>query len=129
MSRSIRSSRFSLRSRASSVRSSVVRPVLPWLRSARACRTQLPSADGVRSSSRATAPIVFPSSNTSRTAPTMNSSENCRRARLPACFDPILAIVSTFRTMSTKPDQAQSAGVASGRSGVRAVFNTIAISV
>ena len=36
----------------------------------------------------------------------MNSSENCRRARLPACFDPILAIVSTFRTMSTKPDQA-----------------------
>ena len=63
----------------------------------------------LRSSSRATAPIVFPSSNTSRTAPTMNSSENCRRARLPACFDPILAIVSTFRTMSTKPDQAHQA--------------------
>ena len=39
----------------------------------------------------------------------MNSSENCRRARLPACFDPILAIVSTFRTMSSNPDQAQHA--------------------
>src|SRR5476651_594320 len=43
MSRSMRNSRFSLRSPANSARSSVVRPVLPFGRSARACRTQLPS--------------------------------------------------------------------------------------
>jgi len=44
----------------------------------------------------------------SRTAPAMNSSVNCRRARLPALRDPILDIVSAFRKVSTKPDQAQS---------------------
>jgi hypothetical protein len=39
----------------------------------------------------------------------MNSSVNCRRARLPALVDPILDIVSAFRKVSTKPDQAQTA--------------------
>jgi len=40
--------------------------------------------------------MVLPSSNTSRTAPPMNSSENRRRARRPALRDPILDIVSAF---------------------------------
>src|SRR4051812_42874098 len=87
MSRSKRNSRLSLRRLASSARSSVVSPVRPFVRSARACRTQLPSADGVKSNSRATAPTVLPSSNTNLTAPAMNSSENCRRARRP---DPVI---------------------------------------
>ena len=68
--------RFSLRSRASSSRSAVVRPVRPPLRSARARSTHCRKADSVRSNSRATAPTVFPSSNTSRTAPARNSSLN-----------------------------------------------------
>ena len=55
-----------------------------------ACLTHFVSADGVRSSSRATAPTVLPSSKTSRTAPVLNSSLNCRRARRPALRDPIL---------------------------------------
>ena len=54
----------------------------------------------------ATAPTVLPSSKISRTAPIRNSSLNCRRARLPAVRDPMLDIVSTFRNVSTKPDQA-----------------------
>jgi hypothetical protein len=37
----------------------------------------------------------------------MNSSENCRRTRRPNLSDPILAIVSAFRKMSTRSDQAQ----------------------
>ena len=85
----------------------VVRPVLPFVRSARACFTHVARADGVRSNSRATAPTVLPSSITSRTAPVLNSSVNCRRARLPVFLDSILDIVSTFRNVSTKPDQAQ----------------------
>ena len=80
--------------RASSARSSVVSPVLPFVRSARACFTHCARADGVRSNSRATAPTVLPASKTSRTAPILNSSLNCRRARLPAFVDPILDIVS-----------------------------------
>src|SRR5258708_374471 len=108
MSRSSARIRFSLRSRASSSRSAVVRPLLPFVRSACACRTQFASDDGVRSRSRETAPIVLPSSNTSRTAPAMNSSVNRRRARRPVLLDPILDIVSALQKMSTKPDQAQS---------------------
>ena len=64
------------------------------------------SADGVRSRSRATMAIVLPSSSTSRTAWPRNSSSNCRRGRrrfVPGIRD----IVSTFRKMSTKPDQTQ----------------------
>ena len=48
ISRSLRSSRFSLRRRASSSRSAVVRPVQPCVRSARAWSTHLRSADSVR---------------------------------------------------------------------------------
>ena len=57
MSRSSCELRFSLRSRASSSRSAVVRPVLPFVRSARARLTQSPQRRvSVRSRSRATAP-------------------------------------------------------------------------
>src|SRR5206468_5151108 len=108
MSRSIRSSRFSLRSRDSSARSSLVKPVLPLVRSACARATQTPSEEGVRSSSRATAPMVFPSSKTRRTAPTLNSEVNLRRARLPADLVCILDIISAFQIVSIKSGQAQS---------------------
>ena len=106
-SRSMRSSRTSLRRRASSSRSTPVSPVRPLVRSACARRTHSANADGVRSSSRATAPTVLPSSRTSRIAPALNSSLHCRRTRLPAVRNPILDIVSAFRNVSTKPDQAQ----------------------
>ena len=106
MSRSSWTIRSSLRSRASSSRSAVVSPVLPCVRLACACLIQLPSDEGVKSRSRAMAPIVLPSSNTSRTAAAINSSVNCRRARRPVFLDPILDIVSAFRKVSTKPDQA-----------------------
>ena len=85
-------------------------PLLPCVRSACPARTQPASAEGVRSNSRATAPTVRSSSRTSRTAPALNSSVNCRRTRRPALLDPILAIVSASRKMSTKPDQAQFEG-------------------
>jgi hypothetical protein len=117
MSRSMRSSRLSFRNCASSARSSIVRPVRPFVRSARACQTQLANENGVRSSSRATAPIVLPSSNISRTAPARNSSENCRRTRRPDPCDPILAIVSAFRMMPTESDQAQYRGRAATMGG------------
>ena len=96
--------RFSLRSRASSSRSAVVRPVRPPLRSARARSTHGRKADSVRSNSRATAPTVFPSSNTSRTAPARNSSLHCRRDRRRVVAA-IRDIVSTFRNVSTRSDQ------------------------
>ena len=107
MACSIRSSRFSLRNVASSARSSVVRPVFPFVRSALACLTQSPSAEGVRSRSRAAAPTVFPSSKTNRTAPALNSGENPRRTRLPELAFCIRDIVSTFQIVSTKSGEAQ----------------------
>ena len=65
ISRSCRRIRCSFRSRASSARSAVVRPVWPFvLRSARA---HYPSDDSVKPRSRASA-RVFPSSRTNRTA-------------------------------------------------------------
>ena len=67
----MRNSRLSLRKAASSVRSSVVSPVLPLVRSARACSTQLRSDDSVNPKSRAAAATVFPSSRTRRTAPVL----------------------------------------------------------
>src|SRR5690606_24481649 len=106
-SRSMRSSRFSLRNRVNSSRSSFVSPLLPFVRSAWACRTQRLSAEAVRSNSRATAPTALPSSRTNRTAPSLNSSENRRRARRPPLPDRIRDIVSTFRNVSTETDQAQ----------------------
>jgi hypothetical protein len=54
-------------------------------------------------------PIVLPSSNTSRTAPAMNSSVNRRRGHRPVFFDPTLDIVSAVRKMSTTPHQAHMA--------------------
>ena len=106
--------RFSLCSRASSSRSAVVRPVRPPLRSARARSTHGRKADSVRSNSRATAPTVFPSSNTSRTAPARNSSLNCRRDRRRVGAA-IRDIVSTFRNVSTRSDQAQCRDGTAGR--------------
>src|SRR6185369_3800726 len=107
ISRSIRSSRFSLRSRASSARSSVVSPVLPFDRSARAWDAHVATEFALRSRSRATCAIVLPSSSTRRTAPALNSSVNARRGRLPlpSCSF-MLDIVSTFRQVSTKSGQA-----------------------
>src|SRR5262245_4910579 len=107
ISRSVRSSRFSFRRRASSSRSAVVRPVLPCVRSARARLTQARSAVSVRSRSRAARPTLLPSSSTSRTAWALKSSSNCRRGRRRLGVSAIARdIVSTFRKMSTKPDQA-----------------------
>ncbi|MBM3781858.1 MAG: helix-turn-helix domain-containing protein [Acidobacteria bacterium] len=56
---------------------------------------------------RATAPTVLPWSRTSRTTPSLNSSENCRRGRRPLDRSAIRDIVSTFRNMSTGSDHAQ----------------------
>lgn len=107
----MRNSRFSLRSRASSSRSSCISPLRPFVRSACARVTQRLSADGVRSSSRATAPTVLRSSNTNGTAPVLNSSVKRRRARLPTLCDPILDIIATFRKLSTESGQAQAGWV------------------
>ena len=52
-------------------------------------------------------------------APILNSSLNCRLARLPAVRNPILDIVSTFRKVSTKPDQAQPCGTARSKAVLR----------
>src|SRR5436309_2817505 len=105
MSRSIRSVRFSRRSRPSSSRSAVVSaPGAPRPASISACRTQLRSAVSVRSSSRATAPMAFPLSRTTRTACALNSFVNARRFRL--------AMTHSSRTfvrseVSTKSGQVQ----------------------
>ena len=107
ISRSVRSTRFSFRNRRSSSRSSVVNPVRPFVRSARARSTQFRKADSVRSSSRATWPAVLPSSSTNRTAPVLNSSVNRRRCRRGFVLLAIVDIVPAFRKVSTKPDQAQ----------------------
>ena len=79
MSRSVRNSRFSFRSRANSSRSAVVRPVRPCVRSAQARLTHSRSAVSVRSRSRAAAPTVLPPSSTKPTALALNSSVNWRR--------------------------------------------------
>jgi hypothetical protein len=98
--------RFSFRSRLSSSRSAVVRaPGLPRPVSARACSTQFRSDDSVRSRSQAVAGTVLPSSSTSRTAPALNSSLKLRRVRF-RFVSAIVDIVSAFRKVSTKPDQA-----------------------
>ena len=66
-----------------------------------------PTADGTRSSSRATALTLRPSSRTRRTVCSLNSSVNRRRGRRLGLLEDMRDIVSTFRKMSTKPDQAQ----------------------
>src|SRR5262249_45306269 len=110
ISRSVRSSRFSFRRRASSSRSAVVKPVRPCVRSARARVTQMRRLDSVRSRSRATLGMLLPSSSTSRTACALKSSSNRRRWRRVVFGVSAMArdIVSTFRKMSTKSDQAHS---------------------
>src|SRR5262249_556159 len=107
MSRSMRSSRTSFRKCASSARSSLVRPVRPFVRSACSRATQWPNAEAVRSSSRATAPTVFPSSRTSRTAPALISVVNRWRARRAPLSVLMLDILSPSQKMSTKMGEAQ----------------------
>src|SRR5205823_1284360 len=106
MSRSSSAIRSALRRRVSSSRSAVVSPVRPFERSACARLTHWPSAEATRSSSRATAVTLLPSSRTKRTACCLNSSVNCRRGRRLR-VSAIADIVPTFREMSTKPDQVQ----------------------
>jgi multidrug efflux pump subunit AcrA (membrane-fusion protein) len=105
ISRSVRSSRFSFRRRASSSRSAVVKPVRPFVRSARARFTHSRSAVPVRSKARAAARTLLPSSRTRRTA-CSKSSVNWRRARRGLALSPIVDIVIAFPKMSTKSDQA-----------------------
>ena len=107
ISRSICSSRTCLRSFASSSRSSLVRPVWPLLRSARARSTQTRSAEAVRSRSRATPQTVLPSSSTSRTAPALNSSVKLRRTRFGLFPSSMIDTVSASRLVSTKTGEAQ----------------------
>jgi hypothetical protein len=64
----MRNSLLSLRRLANSARSSVVNPVRPLVRSARACSTQLRSDDSISPRSRAAAATVLPSSRSSLTA-------------------------------------------------------------
>src|SRR5215207_6748750 len=104
ISRSSWSTRFSFRKRASSSRSAVVSPVFPWVRSARACSTQLRNADSVSPRSRAAAATVWPSSSTSRTALALNASVKLRRDRF-GVRSAMVDIVFLSRKMSTKPDQ------------------------
>ena len=52
----------------------------------------------------ATEQIVLPSSRTSRIAPALNSSLNCRRTRRAGLVWDMRDIVSTFRKMSTRSD-------------------------
>src|SRR5262249_16446055 len=100
---------FILRRRASSSRSAVVKPGRPCGRSALACLTQVRSVGSVESESRATAPAVLRSPSTNRTAWALKSWSNCRRGRrlFLGMSAMGLDIVSTFRKMSTKADQAQ----------------------
>jgi len=80
-------------------------PVLPLLRSARACFTQFPTTDCAASRSRPTWEIGLPSSSTSRIAPALNSPVKlcrARRVRAPAAVQPILSI---FYLASPRSDQ------------------------
>ena len=52
-------------------------------------------------------PTVLPSSSTNRTAPALNSSVNCRRARRGLTVAAMVDIVSAFRNVSTSSDQGQ----------------------
>src|SRR5262249_47035273 len=111
ISRSTRSSRTSLRSFASSSFSSLVSvPRLLLPASARACSTQWPNADGVRSRSRAASAIVLPFSSTRLTAPALNSSVKLRRLRFGFFVDSSVIgdTVSASHLVSTELDQAQS---------------------
>src|SRR3989449_3302634 len=114
MSRSIRSVLFSRRKCASSARSSVV-SAPPWPRpaSVSACATQRRSAVSVRSSSRATAPGLFPLCCTTLTASALNSGENDRRRR----FFPMTHSYRTFRAVRSVYETRGSPGDGGGDSG------------
>ena len=110
MSRSSCRMRFSLRSRASSSRSAVVSPVLPLRAIGPRLAHPLPPATTASDPARARPRRPScPSSKTSRTAAGRELLVNCRRARRPVLLDPIVDIVSAFRKVSTKPDQAHTA--------------------
>src|SRR5215469_5931712 len=78
-SRSIASSAFSLRNRASSARSSSSSTPLPAPRRRLSALTQFPSVPSLMPRSRATCAIGFPVSRTSRTAPSRKSASNFLR--------------------------------------------------
>src|SRR5690348_5821445 len=78
-SRSIASSAFSLRSRASSARSSSSSTPLPSPRRRLSAFTQLPKVPALTPRSRATSAIGLPVSRTSRTAPSRKSLSNFLR--------------------------------------------------
>src|SRR5690348_8673280 len=78
-SRSIASSAFSLRSRASSARSSSLSTPLPSPRRRLSAFTQLPRVPSLIPRSRATCAIGLPVSRTSRTAPSRKSLSNFLR--------------------------------------------------
>jgi hypothetical protein len=102
MSRCIRSSRTSFRNRDNSARSSLVRPVLPFVRSARARSTHIRRAEVVRSRSFATPATDLPSSSINRTASALNSSVKVRRARFCFFSSSMVDTVSTSSLVSTK---------------------------
>src|SRR6266851_3291488 len=79
-SRSIASSAFSLRSRASSARSSSLSAPVPSPRRRLSVVTQFPSVPSLIPRSRAICAIGLPVSRTSRTAPSRKSGSNFRRA-------------------------------------------------
>ena len=87
------------------------RPTIPWTSSPRqSMNTQPPGTTRAQwrlSSSRATAPMVFPSSRTNGTAPASHSDVNRRRARRPAVPVLMLHILSALQIVSTKSGEAQ----------------------
>ncbi len=108
-SRSTSSSRTRFRSAVSSSCSAVVStPGLPAPESAFARSTHCRSADSVRSRSRATSGMVFPSRRTRRTASALNSGVNFRRG-LRAPFLPDMDTIYASRLVSTNSGQPQDA--------------------
>src|SRR4051812_20815334 len=107
-SRSILRSTFSLRSRASSARSSPVKTAAgaPFDRWSFARLTHSNSTDSDRPTARATSMTDLPPSSTSPTAPSLNSSECFRRGFFFGA-DSMVSILVSSRRMSTESDQAQ----------------------
>src|SRR4051794_1346316 len=118
-SRSILRSTFSLRSRASSARSSPVKTAagVPFDRWSFARLTHSNSTDSDRPTARATSMTDLPPSSTSPTAPSLNSSE-CFRRGFFFGPDSMVSILVSSRRMSTESDQAQASQTV--RSGAEA---------
>ncbi len=99
---------------ANSSRSTVVSPPdRPRLRSARARATHARNAEAVRSRSLATRPTVWPSSNTRRTAPALNSS-----VKVPPCPSTLLAWFHA-RHRIRLPESVHASGSSPERAGTR----------